>query len=193
MIKKLINDVQKLCISLIYSNLVVTKSLNSNHRMHNLYANFVRILGVCKRFSQDLVNEKGNMPRCGVVPRFSDLEVIALSLTEETMGYDSESYLFGQLEDYRELMPNLISRRQYNDRRKYCVRRYASVLLRIWTEERRFSLLIPSPSRCASPQEATATRWARPVPRKHRTSDTAPRRLCNTSASSCIPSAEYQA
>ena len=69
--------------------------------MHNLYANFVRILGVCKRFSQDLVNEKGNMPRCGVVPRFNDLEVIALSLTEDTMGYDSESYLFGQLEDYR--------------------------------------------------------------------------------------------
>ena len=59
------------------------------------------------------------MPRCGVVPRFSDLEVVALSLTEETMGYDCESYLFGQLMDYREQMPNLISRRQYNDRRKY--------------------------------------------------------------------------
>ena len=110
---------KKLRISLIYSNLVVTKSLNSNHRMHNLYANFVRILGVCKRFSKDLVNDKGNMPRCGVVPRFSDLEVVALSLTEETMGYDSESYLFGQLKDYRDQMPNLISRRQYNDRRKY--------------------------------------------------------------------------
>ena len=92
---------KKLRISLIYSNLVVTKSLNSNHRMHNLCANFVRILEVCKRFSQDLVNDKGNIPRCGVVPRFSDLEVIALSLTEETMGYDSECYLFSQLEDYR--------------------------------------------------------------------------------------------
>ena len=87
--------------------------------MHNLYANFVRILEVCKRFSQDLVNDKGNIPRCGVVPRFSDLEVIALSLTEETMGYDSECYLFSQLEDYRSKLPHLISRRQYNDRRKY--------------------------------------------------------------------------
>ena len=38
------------------------------------------------------------MSRCGVVPRFSDLEVVALTLTEKTMGYDSESYLFGQLE-----------------------------------------------------------------------------------------------
>ena len=89
---------KKLRISLICSNLVVTKSLNSNRRMHNLYANFVRILGVCKRFSKDLVNDKGNMPRCGVVPRFSDLEAVALSLAEETMGYDSESYLSGQLE-----------------------------------------------------------------------------------------------
>ncbi|MBQ6078673.1 MAG: IS982 family transposase, partial [Muribaculaceae bacterium] len=34
---------KKLRISLIYSNLVVIKTLNSNHRMHNLYANFVRI------------------------------------------------------------------------------------------------------------------------------------------------------
>ena len=110
---------KKLRISLIFSNLVVIKTLNSNHRMHNLYANFVRILEVCKRFSQDLVNDKGNIPRCGVVPRFSDLEVIALSLTEETMGYDSECYLFSQLEDYRSKLPHLISRRQYNDRRKY--------------------------------------------------------------------------
>lgn len=60
--------------------------------MHNLYANFVKILGVCKQFAQDLVNEKGNMPRCGVVPEFSDLEVIALSMTQENMGIDSECY-----------------------------------------------------------------------------------------------------
>ena len=65
------------------------------------------------------MNDKGNMPRCGVIPKFSDLEVIALSLTQETMGYDSECDLFGQLEDYRSKLPHLISRRQYNDRRKF--------------------------------------------------------------------------
>ena len=110
---------KKLCISLICSNLVVTKTLNSNHRMHNLYANFVKILDVCKRFSKNLVNEHGNMPRPGVVPKFSDLEVIALNLTAESMSIDSESYLFALLEEYKGEMPNLISRRQYNDRRKY--------------------------------------------------------------------------
>lgn len=49
--------------------------------MHDLYANFVKILDVCKKFSANLVNELGNMPRPGVVPKFSDLEVIALNLT----------------------------------------------------------------------------------------------------------------
>ncbi len=41
---------EALCISLISIDLVVVKTLNSNHRMHNLYANFVKILDVCKSF-----------------------------------------------------------------------------------------------------------------------------------------------
>lgn len=49
--------------------------------LHNLYANLLKILEICKDFSKDLVNERGNLPRRGVVPRFSDLEVISLSLT----------------------------------------------------------------------------------------------------------------
>jgi hypothetical protein len=72
-----------------------------------------------QEFSTNLVNELGNLPRPGVVPKFSDLEVIALNLTAENMSIDSENYLFALLEDYRNEMPNLISRRQYNDRRKY--------------------------------------------------------------------------
>ena len=32
-------------MSLIFSNLVVIKTLSSNHRMYNLYAKFVKILG----------------------------------------------------------------------------------------------------------------------------------------------------
>ena len=65
------------------------------------------------------MNESGNIPRCGVVPRFSDLEIIALSLTSEAIGIDSESFLFSKLQEYRTEIPNLVSRRQYNDRRKY--------------------------------------------------------------------------
>lgn len=111
---------KKLCISLIFSNFIVSNQHSYlSPVMHNLYANFVKILEICKDFSKDLVNERGNLPRRSVVPRFSDLEVISLSLTAEHMSIDSESLLFDRLKDYSVEMPNLISRRQYNDRRKF--------------------------------------------------------------------------
>ena len=73
---------------------------------------------MCKLFSKDLVNAQGNILRLGVVPRFSDLEIVSLSITSEAMGIDSECLLFAKLNEYRNEMPNLISCRQYNDRRK---------------------------------------------------------------------------
>ena len=87
--------------------------------MHNLISNFRKILDICKTFSKNLVDNNGNIPRRGVVPRFSDLEVIALSLTAENFSIDNESYLFYLLEKYKFEIPNLISRRQFNDRRKF--------------------------------------------------------------------------
>ena len=56
--------------------------------MHNLYTIFSKILKICKQFGDNLINEKGNIPRPGVVPKFSDIEVIALNLTSEAMGID---------------------------------------------------------------------------------------------------------
>ena len=64
---------------MIFSILVVTKLLILNRIMHNLYARFVKILEICKKIGKDLVNKNGNIPRRGVVPKFSDLEVISLS------------------------------------------------------------------------------------------------------------------
>ena len=87
--------------------------------MCNLYAKYVKILEICKQFSENLVNDKGNVRRPGPVPKFSDLEVVALTLAAKTESFDSENWLFEhQLNDCREKMPNLISRRQFNDRRK---------------------------------------------------------------------------
>ena len=57
--------------------------------MYNLVSNFVKILDICKKFSNNLVDNRGNIPRRGVIPRFSDLEVIALSLTAENFSIDS--------------------------------------------------------------------------------------------------------
>lgn len=106
-------------MSLIISNFKVYNQNSYNIiAMHNLYANFAKIIELCKEFSKDLVNELGNVPRPGVIPRFSDLEVIALSLTAEHLGIDSENNLFDRLKEYSQEFPNLISRRQFNDRRK---------------------------------------------------------------------------
>lgn len=91
--------------------------------MRNFRAIFVRILGVCKDFAGNRVNELGNVPRCGVVPKFSDLEVIALGFTAEAFHFDSENYLFYRLHhECKDDLPNLFSRRQFNSRRKLTAR-----------------------------------------------------------------------
>ena len=115
---------KKLHISQIINKLVVTKLLSTIALlMRNFITNFVRILGICKDFAKNRVNELGNVPRCGVVPKFSDLEVVALGITAEAFGFDSENLLFHRLHnECREDLPNLISRRQFNARRKLTAR-----------------------------------------------------------------------
>ena len=56
----MINMNKKLYISLFFSNLVKLNPLSSNHRMYNLYTKFVKILEICKQFSENLVNESAN-------------------------------------------------------------------------------------------------------------------------------------
>lgn len=89
---------KKLCILLIFSKLKVTKLLIDKYRMHNLYAIFAKLLNICKQIAGNLVNESGNVPRRGVVPKFSDLEVVALNMASEAVGIDSES-----LQSYRNI------------------------------------------------------------------------------------------
>ena len=78
--------------------------------IHNFSAKYRKILEICKQYSKNLVNELGNTTKRGVVPKFSDLEVIALSLTSEAMSIDSENCLFVRLQSYKTEFPNLISR-----------------------------------------------------------------------------------
>jgi len=115
---------KKLFILLIFSKLLVTKLLTATTLlMRNFIVNFERILGICKNFAGNRVNELGNVPRCGVVPKFSDLEVIALGITAEAFGFDSENLLFHRLhKECKKDLPHLISRRQFNARRKLTAR-----------------------------------------------------------------------
>ena len=71
---------KKLRISQIFSKLEVTKPIiDYIAHMHNFIVKFGKRLGIYKKFAENRVNEPGNVPRRGVVPKFSDLEVIALS------------------------------------------------------------------------------------------------------------------
>ena len=78
---------------------------------HNFCTKYGKFFEICKQYSKNLVNEFGNITKRGVVPKFSDLEVIALSLTAEAMSIDSENCLFVRLQTYKNEFPNLISRR----------------------------------------------------------------------------------
>ena len=86
--------------------------------MHNLSTILRKFTEITKTFAGNLVDKDGNIPRRGPKPMFSDIEVIALSMTQEYQGIDSENMLFHLLSEYKKDIPNLISRRQYNDRRK---------------------------------------------------------------------------
>ena len=110
---------KKLHLFWIFINLELSVFKLYNLIMCNLYTKFVKFLEICNHFSHDLVTERGNTLRPGPVPRFSDLEVIALSMAAESEEIDSENWLFeSRLKECRDLIPHLISRRQFNDRRK---------------------------------------------------------------------------
>lgn len=86
--------------------------------MHCIKSNFDKILCILKSVLGGDIPLDGNLLRPGPKPKFTDIEVIALSITAECMGIDSELYLFAKLETYKDSFPHLLSRRQYNDRRK---------------------------------------------------------------------------
>lgn len=85
--------------------------------MRNFVTNFYKILDICKDFSKNIV-ELQERVKPGPKPLMSDLEVIALGITAEVFQIDSENMLFTMLGNAEITISNLISRRQYNDRRK---------------------------------------------------------------------------
>ena len=86
---------KKLCISLTINDLAIVKTITTiTTLMHNFIAKFMKILDIYKRFAGNHINEPRNIPRRGVVPKFSDLKVIALSATAEAHGINSGNLLF---------------------------------------------------------------------------------------------------
>ena len=87
--------------------------------MHNLKTNFDKFFGITKSFFATRINDFDNFTEYPRKPKMSDCQIIALVLTSESIGIDSENYLFGKLKsDHSGDFPNLIDRSNFNRRRK---------------------------------------------------------------------------
>lgn len=88
--------------------------------MHNLKANFDKIMVIVKQSLKTNVDESGNIPKRGKKSKFSDVEIISLAITTEALSITSENLLFKKIKsDYYDSFPNIIDRSQFNRRRRY--------------------------------------------------------------------------
>ena len=74
--------------------------------MHLIYK-VRKISGDVQAILNDLVTESGNIRRLGPVPRFSDVEVIALSMAVEAEEIDNENWLF-EAAEFGEIYHNIL-------------------------------------------------------------------------------------
>lgn len=110
---------KKLCMFLIFNILAENKRQFIILPMHNLKTNFDKFFGITKSFFATRINCFDNFMEYPRKPKMSDCQIIALVLTSESIGIDSENYLFGKLKsDHAKDFPNLIDRSNFNRRRK---------------------------------------------------------------------------
>ena len=180
----------------IVGELVVTKLLSTIALlMRNFITNFVRILGICKDFAKNRVNELGNVPRYGVVPKFSDLEAVVLGITAETFGFGSENLLFHrQHNECKEDLPNLISCRQFNARRKLTARLAEEIRKEVASAidgSKDVSCIDSKPVKVCRNARAKRCTWDVIIPLLLQIGDTAHRKAYITTAINSMQSVEY--
>ena len=87
--------------------------------MHNLKTNFDKIFNLTKSFFCDSLNADDNFFFYPGKPKMSGCEIITLSIVGESIGIDSENYLFGKLRsDHSHDFPHLIDRSNFNRQRR---------------------------------------------------------------------------
>jgi len=92
----------------------------STSYMHNLKTNFDKFFNITKSVFKDRLNKSDNFFIYPNKPKLSDCEIIALSVTGESIGIDSENYFWGKLKsDHKDDFPRLIERSNFNRRRKH--------------------------------------------------------------------------
>jgi len=88
--------------------------------MHNLKSNFDRFRLIVKESLANFIDSNGNIKKVGTKPKFSDVDIITLTLVGESLSINSENLLFSKLRsEYRKEFPLLIDRSQFNRRRKH--------------------------------------------------------------------------
>lgn len=86
--------------------------------MHHIRATFDKIVHALNDVLQGKPPVLRDRVRPGPKHRFTDFDVIALSLTADVIGLNSENHLFAVLcSDYKDQFPTLLSRRQFNYRK----------------------------------------------------------------------------
>lgn len=97
----------------------VNSHINAIKHMHDLKANFLKMLQITNAALKNEVNQDGNVHLYPRKPKLSDTEIIALSLCQECLSIDSENWFLAKLKsDYRSDFPNLVHITNYNKRRK---------------------------------------------------------------------------
>lgn len=87
--------------------------------MHNLKTNFDKLYQIVKSSLSDKLDTQDNLQHYPRLPKMNDCSIIALSICQESLGIDSENYLWSKLiNDYRDDFPMLIDRSNFNRRRR---------------------------------------------------------------------------
>jgi hypothetical protein len=96
--------------------------------MHNLKTKFDKFHGITKYIFSNKIKGLENFQSYPKNQKMSDCQIIALTLTTESIGIDSENYLFGKLKsDNSSDFINLIDRSNFNRRRKRLFHRIAEL------------------------------------------------------------------
>lgn len=99
----------KSCVILIF------RKLSTLTYMHNLKTNFDKILDIAKSTLSDLLLPKGNFQPYRNKHKITDIDVVALVITAESLGIDSENLLFSKLrKEYLADFPRLTDWSNYN-------------------------------------------------------------------------------
>ena len=114
--------------------------------MHDLPAMYARILDIVASSAEACFRPDGNTRAYPKPPKLTDLEVIALASTAESLEVDSENLLWAKLRDYPDFLPHRCGRQAFNRRRRRLRRQIDLVNATIadWLDPETESLVVDS-------------------------------------------------